>query len=154
MQQIQPQKEVQHWLWTSSIFIAPHANSKTSSFTGHLSEPRTACHQEGEDDGIISIMAAHTRSHLQQHDNFTMLDSNMAATTSAYSTSTSSHSVWNDQPKLCTGLSLGVCFRVHPWPPHFKGIGGVANLIREATIQQELESRKCKKWRMMWTSLQ
>ena len=91
-------------------------------------------------------MAAHTRSHLQQHDNFTMFafNSNMAVTTSTYSTSTSSHSVWNDQPKICTCPSLGVCFRVPPWPPpfmHIAGIGGVVDFMPQARIQQELESR-------------
>ena len=67
----------------------------------------------------------------------------MAATTSTYSTSTSSHSVWNNGPKLSIGPSLGLCFRVPPWPPPFKAIGGidgVADFMPEAKIQQEVES--------------
>ena len=94
----------------------------------------------------MSTMAARIRSPLQQHDNFTMfaINSNLVPTTSTCSTSTSSYSVWNNGPKLSIGPSLGVCFRVPPWPPPFKavgGIGGVADFMPEAKIQQELESR-------------
>jgi len=121
VQQIKPQEQEQYWL-CCSIVIAPHANNKASSFIDHLSKPGTACHQEGEDDGIMSTMAAHTRSPLQQHDNFTMFafNSNLAPTTSTCSTSTSSHIVWNNGPKLCTGLSLSVFFSV-PLASSFQG---------------------------------
>ena len=144
-----------------SIVIAPHANSKASSFTDHLSKPGTTCHQEGQDDRIMSTMAARTRSSLQQHENFNMFafNGNLAATTSTYSTSTSSHSIWNVRPKLCTGLSLGVCFRV----PHSLLLSRLLEVLVVWLIlcQKQKFSKslsrgrlKCKKWRMMWTSLQ
>ena len=120
-QQIKPQEQEQYWL-CCSIVIAPYANNKASSFTDHLSKPGTACHQEGKDDGIMSTMAARTRSPLQQHDNFTMFafNNNLVPTTSTCSTSTSSHIVWNNGPKLCTGLSLSVFLSV-PLASSFQG---------------------------------
>jgi hypothetical protein len=104
------------------------------------------CHQDGEDDGSIPIMAAHTRSPMQQHDYFTMFDysNNLAATTSTCSTLTSSHSVWENGSKLCTCPSRCVCNRVPQWPPPFMpiaGLGGVADFKLQARIMQELESR-------------
>jgi len=128
-----------------NIVIAPHAD-KTSSLAAHWSKPGMACYQDAEDDGSMPIMAAHTWSALQQYDNFTIFsfNSNLAATTSTYSTPTSSHSVWDDRSKLRTSLSLGVCFRVPPWPPpckHIGPIGGVIDFMPQAKIQIEIESR-------------
>jgi hypothetical protein len=111
MQQVQPQEREQHSLWPCTIVIAPRADIKTSSLAAHWSKPGTACHQDWEDDGSIPIMPAHTRSPIQQHDYFTNFDcsNDLEAATSTFSTSTSSHSVWDNRSKLCTCPSLGVC---------------------------------------------
>jgi hypothetical protein len=141
MLQVQPQQRELHSLWPCTIVIAPCADVKTSSLAAHLSNPRTTCHQDREDDGSIPVMPAHTRSPLQQHDYFTDFDcnNNLAAATSAFSTSTSSHSVWDNVSKLCTCPSLGVWNRVPPWPPPFMpigDIGGVADFKLQAKITQ------------------
>jgi hypothetical protein len=132
------------------MVIVPHANIKGRTLAAHISKTRMACHQEGEHDGTILIMARHNWTPWQQHDFFAIKDyiDDLAAPISTSSTSTNIHHIGGGA--TCQGY-MHYQSRVFvprvlmpPWPPPIRpaeGHCGVADSKSLARTTVELQSR-------------